>query len=341
MKGILDTPRTGPNAAAPSTARPIHVALALVPGFLDASFGVTTAIVQTANALSRAAAGRDGFRLSLVAPARTASASAAGIRVSHESLAVAAAADLLVFPGAFIENAQAMQAWTTQPANRPWLGVLRDRQAAALPVAASCAGTWLLAEAAILDGRHATTVWWLAAAFRDRYPNVLLNPDRMVVSDGPVTTAGAALAHADLMLHLVARTAGALTAERCARLLLADQRQVQSRFVSLAWLAEGDPLMQQACRWIDRHIAEPVALADLARALHLTPRTLARRCQRALGVSPWRLIQRRRIEAAADLLRTTTLPFEKIAARVGYADPSALRTLIRRDFGVGPSSLRN
>lgn len=317
-----------------------HIALALTPGFLDASLGVTTALVQTANALRRAAGQNEAFRLSLVAPGKGVAVSASGIEVAPEPMRHAREADVLILPGAFVEDAPAMLAWVTQPALAPWLEVLRHRQATAMPVAASCAGTWLLAEAGVLDHCHATTVWWLAPAFRERYPHVRLDVDRMVVSDGQVITAGAALAHTDLMLHLVARLADAPLAERCARLLLADFREVQSRHVSLAWMAEADPLLRLACRWIDKHLSEPVDVAGLAQALHLTPRTLARRCNRALGVSPWRLVQRRRVDAAVALIRTTTLPFEKIAARVGYADPSALRTLIRRELGVSPSSLR-
>ncbi len=321
-------------------AKSTHIAFALVPGFLEASLGITTAIVQTANALCRAGGQREAFQLSVVAPARAKTVSATGLKVVHHPLDVAHEADLLVVPGAFIEHAAAMQDWVTQPAMAPWLALLRDRQAAEKPVAASCAGTWLLAESGILDGCRATSVWWLAAAFRDRYPAVQLDTKPMVVSDGLVTTAGAALAQTDLMLHLVARIVSSSLAERCARLLLAERREVQSRHTSLSWMAQADPLMRLASDWIDKHLDEPIDVTDLAQALHLTSRTLARRCKRALGVSPWRLVQRRRIEAAADLLRTTTLPFEKIATRVGYADPSALRTLFRRELGVAPSSLR-
>lgn len=322
-------------------AAPTRIALALVPGCLDASLGITLTLVATANALCRAQGRPDAsFQLSLVGTKGGTSTSAAGLRIAHEPLVVARNADLLLFPGAFVENAQAMHTWVTQPALQPWLDVVAERQALARPMAASCAGTWVLAQAGALNERQATTVWWLGAAFRERYPRVSLDIERMVVSDGPVVTAGAALAHTDLLLHLVARTAGAPVAERCARLLMADLREVQSRHVSLAWMAEADPLMRLACRWIDKHLADAIDVAALAQALHLTPRTLARRCVQALGLSPWRLVQRRRVEAAADLLRTTTLPFEKVAAKVGYNDPSALRALIRRELGIAPSALR-
>ncbi|MCW7536743.1 helix-turn-helix domain-containing protein [Aquabacterium sp. A7-Y] len=319
----------------------MHIALALVPGFLDASLGITLNIIQTANALSRAEGRSDAFRLSLHGPARGGVASASGLRVAVEPLREARCADVLVVPGALLESATAMEAWVAQPSIGRWIDAVRERHEAALPLAASCAGTWMLAEAGVLDGLRATTVWWLAAAFRRRYPRVQLDTDAIVVSEGHVITAGAAFAHTDLMLHLVSRWAGTPLAERCARLLLADLRMAQTRHTSLAWMAEADPLMRQACRWIDKHLSDPISVGALAAALHLTPRTLARRCHQTLGLSPWHLVQRRRVEASVELLRTTALPFEKIAARVGYTDASALRRLIRREMGFTPAGLRD
>lgn len=324
----------------PSRPATPRIALALVPGFLDASLGVTLSIVQTANALRRAEGRPDALALALVAPPRAAVRSAAGLGVAAEPLAAALRADLLLVPGAFIEGAAAMEAWLTHRAIAPWLELLRDRDETARPMAASCAGTWVLAEAGVLNERPATTVWWMSAALRRRYPRVRLDMHPVVLSDGHITTAGAALAHTDLLLHLVARWADVQLAERCARMLLADLRDVQTRHISLAWMAEGDPLMRRACHWIDKHLAAAIDVEAIARTVHLSPRTLARRCRHALGVSPWRLVQRRRVESAVQLLRITTLPLEKIALRVGYADASALRALIRREFGTTPAALR-
>ncbi len=61
----------------------------------------------------------------------------------------------------------------------------------------------------------------------------------------------------------------------------------------------------------------------------------------ATGMSPIRFLQQLRMERAIEMLETTSLPFEEVAYRVGYRDPSTLRAVIRQRLGVGPRELRH
>lgn len=205
---------------------------------------------------------------------------------------------------------------------------------------ASCASTFVLAEAGLLDGRRATTTWWFAPLFRQRYPAVKLVPEQIVVADWPVATGGAAMAQMDLMFAIIGRFAGPGLAQACANYLLLEERRSQAPFMAISYLAGQDERIAKAEQWVRDNIARDFAIEELAAAVALAPRTFARRMAATCGVSPIQFVQRIRLETARFLLETTRLPVDEIARRVGYAEPSTLRRLIRRDTKHPPGHFR-
>jgi transcriptional regulator GlxA family with amidase domain len=198
-------------------------------------------------------------------------------------------------------------------------------------IASSCSAVFLVASTGLLDSRRATTTWWLAPVFRQLFPKVSLETDSMVVSDGRFTTAGAAMAQMDLMLSIVARYAGPDLADRCARYLLIDRRQSQSRYMAVSFLAAADSRISRAERWARARLHRGFSISDMAKAVGLGVRTFARRCERATGLPPVRFVQRLRVEKALELLQTTKLNLDEISQQVGYADASTLRKLLSRE----------
>lgn len=206
-------------------------------------------------------------------------------------------------------------------------------------VGAACTGTFLLAESALLDGQRATTSWWLAPMFRQRYPRVALDDSRMLVSSAGFTTAGAAMAHVDLALGIVRSSSPALAAQT-ARYLLVEPRGSQAEFVIPDHLAHADPVVERFEGWARQRLAHGFSLAEAAVAVGASERTLARRLQGVLGKSPLSYFQDLRVERAVHLLRTSTESVDQIAARIGYADGVTLRALLRRKLGRGVRELR-
>jgi transcriptional regulator GlxA family with amidase domain len=205
-------------------------------------------------------------------------------------------------------------------------------------LAGACIGTFLLAEAGLLDGREATTTWSLAPLFRQRYPNVRLEDSRMIVASRGVVTAAAMMGHLDLALWLV-RQASPQIAALVARLMLIDRRTSQAQYIIPDFLAHADPLIERFERWARRNLAMGFSLGEAASALSVTARTLQRRTDAVLGKSPLAFFQDMRVERAQHLIAVGD-NLEKIAGEVGYADSATLRNLLRRRLGRSVRDLR-
>ncbi len=217
--------------------------------------------------------------------------------------------------------------------------LLREWSNGGTLVSAACTGTFVLANTSLLDGQSATTSWWLAPLFRERYPLVMLEESRMIVGSSRFVTAGAALAHIDLALWLVKRSSPALAA-LTARFLVIDSRPSQAVFMITDHLMHADPLIERFEQWARRGLTDGFSLSAAANATGTSERTLARRLKTVLGKTPLSYFQDLRVERAVHLLRTSNHSVDSIAAQVGYANGVTLRTLLRRRMGRSVGELR-
>ena len=204
---------------------------------------------------------------------------------------------------------------------------------------AACAGTFVLAESGLLNQQHATTTWWLAPVFRERYPQVLLNESDMVVNSGNFVTAGAALGHMDLALWLIRGVSPEL-ASLTAKYLIVDSRPSQTAYALTDHLVHSDPVVQHFERWARAGLARRFSLDSAAKAVGASKRTLTRRLQNVLGKSPMSYFQSLRVERAVHLLKTSNASVEEIAAKVGYMNGGTLRLLLRRRLNLGVKEIR-
>lgn len=209
-------------------------------------------------------------------------------------------------------------------------------------VSAMCTGTFVLAEAGVLDGRRATTSWWLSGYFAKRYPDVLLKSEELVVVDGHLLTSGGAGSYLDLALCLVGRYGGEPLRQMTAKILVADSgRASQTPYVTAALVErKGQAVIELARRWLNEHIDQEWNMADLAAHCNTSPRTLLRRFQKALGMSPVQYTQQLRVERAKVLLESSMLSLEAITSRCGYADVSTFSTVFKRWAQVTPREYR-
>jgi transcriptional regulator GlxA family with amidase domain len=315
----------------------LPVEVLVLRGAMASSVAITLDVLSAANRLCAAARQPAAFDIRVGGSDADRARAMAGL---SKRKSARGAAGLVILPGLGLSGDDEIRTRLAQPDAVAARRRLVAAVARGAKVATSCSGVFLFAAAGLLAGRRATTTWWLAPLFRRWHPDVRLNADALVVSDGPVTTAGAAMAQMDLMLALVARHAGAGIADQCARYMLMDERRAQSRYMMLSLLAASDDQVLRAEAWARRRLGTAFSVGDLARAAGLSSRTFARRVEKATGLSPVRFLRRIRVERAVELLETTKLPLEEIACRVGYAEPTTLRRALLREAGASARDLR-
>ncbi|MFG2988732.1 GlxA family transcriptional regulator [Streptomyces sp. NPDC048257] len=246
-----------------------------------------------------------------------------------------ATADLVVVP-ALAEPAD--------PTPGPVLAALREAHARGVPVAALCAGAFILAEAGLLEGRRAVTHWWLAPQLAARYPGIVVEDAPLYVEDGGLWTSAGVASGIDLCLHLVREAHGAEAAAAIARSMVTgpfrtgDHAQYLDRPVPAAdRTAEALAAVRERAL---RSLHEPLSVATMAGWAGMSPRSFARHFAAATGTTPHRWLLGHRLDAARKLLERTDHPVPEVARRAGFASEVTFRQHFTSYVGLGPRAYR-
>ncbi|ALG11951.1 helix-turn-helix domain-containing protein [Kibdelosporangium phytohabitans] len=157
----------------------------------------------------------------------------------------------------------------------------------------------------------------------------------------------ASVAADDPLLEETVRAVGSVTgandlyAESAAAFLTVHLLTRHSRLPGPGTPAREDARVRAAVEVMRARLADPVTLADIAGAVHLSVFHLVRVFKETTGTTPYRMLTGLRIDEAKRLLRDTALPIARIAARCGFASPGALSTAFLRHTGTRPSAYRN
>lgn len=209
-------------------------------------------------------------------------------------------------------------------------------------LASICTGSFVLAQAGLLDGRRATTHWHDVRLFAKAFPDVTVEPDALYVRDGDVFTSAGVSSGIDLALALVEMDHGTELVREVARWLVVYLKRAggQSQF---SVLVEADPPPQSPLRKVTNAIsADPAANHDvkaLAARASLSTRQLTRLFQSELGTTPARYVEMVRIDAARAALDAGRSVAES-ARLAGFGSPESLRRVFVDHLGLSPKAYR-
>ncbi len=323
--------------------KPLRIALLAYDGCMGLEiFGITDLLLvaqHVARAMGQAASA--AIEVRVVSVQKRSVKAAGGITLGAQ--VARGKFDWLIVPG--LEVVQGTE-WPTKLARlQPELAYIQRSFARGTQIASVCVGSFLLAEAGLLQDRQATTAWIMARELAARYPQVKVNPQAVLLEDGAIITSGAITATFDLALHLIKHALGAQVASATARIaLLPKARSSQAPYADAQLIA---PLPHQAssfsssvAQWLEKRLQEPYKLTRVAHAFHVSPRTLMRRIKAETGHSPLTLLQQLRIQEAKRLLSTTPWSIAKIVEAVGYTDIATFSRLFAREVGETPARYR-
>jgi transcriptional regulator GlxA family with amidase domain len=210
-------------------------------------------------------------------------------------------------------------------------------------VATVCSGTFIAAEAGLLEGRRVTTHWARAEELQQAYPSVAVDADPIYIRDGKIWTSAGVTAGIDLALAMVEDDLGVEIAQTVARWLVMFLHRPggQTQFASPVWMPRAE---RSAVRTVQSLIeAAPGAdhrLAVLAEAAAMSVRHFARVFTEEVGETPARFVEGVRLEAARRELETTTDTLDRIAEHCGFGTAETLRRAFQRRLAVSPDAYR-
>jgi AraC family transcriptional regulator, transcriptional activator FtrA len=223
------------------------------------------------------------------------------------------------------------------------LDALRRAHRRGARIVSFCTGTFLLAEAGLLDGRTATTHWNATERFAARYPNVEIDSGVLYVDHGDVMTSAGMASAIDLAIHIVRTDHGAHIANLLARqTVVAPHRHGgQAQFITApaAPACEADNL-GSTIDWMLEHLGDDLPLAAVARHANLSMRQFSRRFLDTMGVTPHQWLIRQRVLRAQELLEQGVASVEEVATRCGFQSAAAMRPHFLRIVTTTPAEYR-
>lgn len=230
-----------------------------------------------------------------------------------------------------------------QPPPKPLVEAVQAAHANGAIVVGLCLGAYILAEAGLLDGKHATTHWSFSDDFRRRFPAVKLDDKVLYVDEGDILTSAGVTAGIDCCLHIARRLFGAFRANRIARNILALPHRAggQVQFIERP-LAENarDIRLRGAMEEIVQTLDRKHSIDAVAARLGMSRRSFTRHFQQTMGMSFNEWLGNERLAMAQRHLEATNRSVDQIALDAGFGSVVTFRTRFQSHMGVSPAQWR-
>lgn len=220
-----------------------------------------------------------------------------------------------------------------------WLQA-KERQGCKL--GAICTGSYLLADAGLLDGHECSTHWEYLAALQEAFPRVKCSNRLFSFDRGRMTCTGGTVP-LDMMLKMIKLEHGYQLSTAISEMFIcdrvrdeSDQQKVPLQHV----LGTTQPKLLELVALMEANIEEVIEMDELAGYVNLSRRQMERLFQKYLDCSPSRYYLRLRLLRARQLLKQSTMSIIDIAAACGFVSSPHFSKCYREQMGIPPRDER-
>ncbi len=228
------------------------------------------------------------------------------------------------------------------PIDDETIAFLKKAAVRKVPLIGLCTGTFILAEAGLMNGHNVCVSWLHYKAFRERFPGLKVRSDRLFNLERSRGSCAGGSSAADMAAHIV-RLHISKEAERNAlEVLQIDKARshlhVQPR--KPLSIESNDPRLNAALIIMEQHTENTISIPELAASVGLSRRQLERLFMEKAKMSPALVYRKFRLERAKHLLTQTDASLIEIALEVGFESAGHFSRIFAKAYGQTPSSLR-
>lgn len=281
-----------------------------------------------------ARAGCEGYSIEMIAAAAGPVRSSCGAMLLASDMRDCHDFDTLLIPGGDGTRDRAKY--------RDLAPFIRQTAHAQRRIASTCSGSFVLAEAGLLDNRRAATHWNRAVELGQQFPKVKVDAESLFVCDQNVWTSAGVVAGIDLALALIETDYGSEIARRVSQMLVVPFRRSGTQTQHSALLDDIAPSNRfgDLLAWARQNLTQALDVETLADHARLSARQFSRSFRASVGMSPAKAIEQLRVATARPAIESDAKSLEAIARACGFGDAERMTRSFRRLTGETPQALR-
>lgn len=220
---------------------------------------------------------------------------------------------------------------------REYVDWIADAASRSRRVASICTGAFMLAAAGLLEGKRVVTHWRFCDKLAKDFPGVKVESDPIFLRDGNMYTSAGITAGIDLSLALVEEDYGHQAALAIARqlvmFLVRPGGQAQYSHMLSRQATTFEPLRELQVYMLE-NLRGDLSVETLAEKMGMSPRHFSRVCLRETKMNPGQLVDRLRVEAAQQMIDSSSKGLKEIADACGFGSADSMRRSFQRMLGI-------